>query len=133
MKSVRGGCFCGAVRYEARGAPSNSMICHCRMCRAVAGALAVPWVTFEREGFRFTKGRPKAFKSSRPVRRTFCCGCGTPLTYQTSKWPRTIDITTCSMDRPERFPPTHRSWVSHDVGWMKSSDKLRKYPKSRFG
>ena len=99
----------------------------------MAGALAVPWVTFEREGFRFTKGRPKAFKSSRPVRRTFCSGCGTPLTYATTKWPRTIDITTCTLDRPEQFPPTHRSWVSHDRGWMKSADKLRKYPKSRFG
>jgi hypothetical protein len=131
MAKVRGGCFCGAVRYEAQGEPSNKSICHCRSCRAFSSAPAVPWTTFERKGFRFTKGRPKTFKSSRPARRTFCASCGVPLTYVSAKWPATIDITTCSLDEPERFRPTHHSYVSHELSWMKAAHRLPKYAKFR--
>jgi hypothetical protein len=28
-----GGCLCGAVRYEIRGAVSNPCFCHCASCR----------------------------------------------------------------------------------------------------
>jgi hypothetical protein len=131
LKKIRGGCFCGAVRYRAEGKPTNSVICHCRSCRELSSAPAVPWVTFERKSFKFIKGRPRTFKSSKPVRRTFCPTCGAPLTYDSAKWPSTIDITTCSLDRPERFPPTHHSWVSHDIAWVKSSGRLPKFPKFR--
>lgn len=129
MSKVLGGCFCGAVRYQAEGKPSNSVICHCKTCRAFSSAPAVPWVTFERKNFKFTKGKPRAFRSSKPVRRTFCSACGTPLTYDSTKWPATIDITTCSLDRPERFPPTHHSWVSHDLSWVKRAGRLPAFPK----
>lgn len=124
MNTVAGGFFCGAVRYEAQGAPSNTMVCHCQTCRRVAGAPVVAWVTFDKSAFRFVKGKPASFKSSAPVRRTFCGACGTPLTYESDKYPETIDITTCSLDQPAAFPPTHHSWLSHDVAWVKFGDGL---------
>ncbi|MBI1944034.1 MAG: GFA family protein [Betaproteobacteria bacterium] len=91
----------------------------------------MPWVTFERKSFRFTKGKPRTFRSSKPVGRTFCPACGTQLSYQSRKWPTTIDITTCSLDAPAKFPPTHHSWVSHDIGWVKTSGTLPAFPKFR--
>jgi hypothetical protein len=128
---VTGGCSCGAVRYEARGDCSNSMVCHCRSCRRAAGAPVVPWVTFPRSGFRFTKGEPGEFRSSAPVVRTFCGACGTPLTYWHQRYGDAIDITTCSLDEPEKFAPTHHSWLNHDVSWVKFGDGLRAFPESR--
>jgi hypothetical protein len=128
---VTGGCSCGAVRYEARGACSNSMVCHCRSCRRAAGAPVVAWVTFALSGFRFTEGTPAEFRSSRPVVRAFCAACGTPLTYRHDDYADTIDITTCSLDQPERFPPTHHSWLDHDVSWVKFADGLPVFPGSR--
>lgn len=128
---VVGGCACGAVRYEAGGACSSSMVCHCRWCRRAAGAPAVPWVTFAKSGFRFTQGSPGEFRSSSPVVRTFCRACGTPLTYRHDDYADAIDITTCSLDEPERFPPTHHSWLSHDVSWVTFGDGLPGYPQSR--
>jgi hypothetical protein len=124
MSAVTGGCQCGAVRYEASGACLNSMVCHCRSCRRAAGAPVVPWVTFPQSGFRLTRGAPKEFRSSPPVVRTFCAACGTPLTYRHSDYADAIDISTCSLDEPERFPPTHHSWLSHDVSWVKFGDGL---------
>jgi len=128
---VTGGCLCGAVRFEAKGDCSNSMVCHCRSCRRAAGAPAVAWVTFALSGFVFTEGTPAEFRSSPPVLRTFCAACGTPLTYRHSDYSDAIDISTCSLDEPERFPPTHHSWLSHDVRWVKFGDGLPGFLESR--
>jgi hypothetical protein len=54
MSSVVGGCYCGAIRYEADGECTNTMVCHCQTCRRVAAA----WV-------KFGDGLP-AFQESRP-------------------------------------------------------------------
>lgn len=121
---VTGGCACGAMRYEVAGECSNSMVCHCRSCRRAAGAPVVAWVTFPTSGFRFTQGVPAQFHSSAPVVRTFCPACGTPLTYVHEKYAGVIDVTSCSLDEPGKFPPTHHSWLSHDVSWVRFGDGL---------
>ena len=128
---IEGGCFCGAVRYSASGECSNTMVCHCQTCRRVAAAPVVAWVTFPSDGFRFTQGKPAAFRSSPPVVRSFCAACGTPLTYRHDKQPRTLDITTASLDEPERFPPTHHSWLAHDLRWVKFGDGLPAFQEFR--
>jgi len=130
-ESVVGGCFCGAVRYEARGKPANSMVCHCRSCRRVTGAPAVAWLTFAIADFHFTQGSPAEFKSSDPVRRTFCRECGTALTYRHERFPDTVDITTASLDDPAMFPPTHHSWLEDDIAWVRFGDGLPSFPQWR--
>ena len=131
MAKAAGGCFCGAVRYEADGACSNSMVCHCQSCRRAAAAPVVAWVTFPASGFRFTKGRPKEFRSSARVVRAFCSDCGTPLTYRHDGRPAELDVTTGSLDDPNAFPPTHHSWLSHDLAWVKFGDGLPSFPESK--
>ena len=128
---VEGGCLCGAVRYRATGEPANSMICHCQTCRRAAASPVVPWVTFAAAQFQFTSGRPVQFSSSPPVRRSFCGSCGTPLTYEHSDSPSTIDITTCSLDDPQSFPPTHHSWLSDDIAWVRFGDGLPTFQQFR--
>jgi hypothetical protein len=119
-----GGCICGAIRYRVGGTPTNSMICHCQSCRRVAGAPVVAWVTFPTKRFQFRRGDPSEFRSSEPVRRTFCAACGTPLTYEHRDNAGFLDVTTCSLDNPELFPPTHHSWLSHDLAWVRFGDGL---------
>ena len=126
-----GGCLCGAVRYQVAGAPSNSMVCHCRSCRRAAASPVVAWVTVAAESFRFTLGRPTEFRSSPEVIRGFCPSCGTPLTYRRSDSPSEIDITTCSLDDAARFPPTHHSWLSDDLSWIRFGDGLPTFPEWR--
>jgi len=58
-------------------------------------------------------------------------GGGTPLTYRHDKQPRTLDITTASLDEPERFPPTHHSWLAHDLRWVKFGDGLPAFQEFR--
>src|SRR2546430_11670319 len=33
MSTLKGGCQCGAVRYEVAGVPLATYVCHCRECR----------------------------------------------------------------------------------------------------
>jgi hypothetical protein len=128
---AEGGCICGAVRYRVQGRPTNTMVCHCRSCRRVAAAPVVAWVTFPDSRFEWMQGERSEFSSSEPVRRTFCAACGTPLTYRHRDSPDSIDVTTCSLDDPELFPPTHHSWLSHDLAWVRFGDGLPTFPEWR--
>ncbi len=130
-KSISGGCHCGAVRYAISAKPTNSMICHCKTCRGISGAPVVAWITVAPEAFAFTQGRPKRYASSAKVERRFCGQCGTQLTYARTDDASYIDITTASLDKPNAFPPTHHSWLAHDIDWIEFGDGLPVFPKSR--
>jgi hypothetical protein len=128
---IEGGCLCGSIRYRASGGHHGSMICHCRTCRRLSGAPVVAWLSLLTGQFRITRGKPVAFHSSPDVTRTFCAACGTPLTYQRADTPDEIDVTTCTLDAPERFPPTHHSWMAHDLDWVSFGDGLPTFRQSR--
>ena len=130
-KVFTGGCLCGRIRYKATGKPSNGTHCHCEICRRASGAAFVSWATFRSGDFAFTGGRPARFDSSDIAFRQFCPDCGTPLTYRHDSFVDALDITTCSLDEPERFPPTHHSWLAHDLDWVKFSDSLPTFQESR--
>jgi hypothetical protein len=77
-----GGCQCGAIRFQVRGALTDSSICHCRMCQKAFGAYYAPLVSVRGVQFSWTRGQPRYFQSSNVVRRGFCADCGTPLSYE---------------------------------------------------
>jgi hypothetical protein len=91
----------------------------------------VAWVTFPSAQFQLLQGQLTAFHSSQPVRRTFCATCGTPLTYEHADSAGFVDVTTCSLDNPESFPPTHHSWLSHDLAWVRFGDGLPSFEEWR--
>ena len=129
--AAEGGCICGAIRYRVSGAPTNSMMCHCQSCRRVAAAPVVAWITFPIAQFQLVRGQPSEFHSSELVRRTFCANCGTPLTYEHRHDAGFVDVTTCSLDDANLFPPTHHSWLSHDLAWVRFGDGLPTFQESR--
>jgi hypothetical protein len=134
--SFEGGCFCGAIRYALTDVPLASMMCHCHSCRRIAGAPVVAWITVAKSDFRLTRGTATDLESTLGVRRAFCCSCGTHLTYENvtyenAKCPQEIDVTTCTLDDPNVYPPTHHSWVSHDLQWVQFGDGLPKYTESK--
>lgn len=122
--TVEGGCLCRAVRYRVRGEPLASGTCQCRTCRKASAAAIVPWIHLKSQNFTFTAGQPVEFNSSPSVTRTFCGRCGTPLTYWKTSYGETMDVTTCSLDDPEVFPPVGHVWTNHKLGWVKLADGL---------
>ncbi|AJY46618.1 GFA family protein [Martelella endophytica] len=103
-ETFSGGCQCGAVRYTIAGRLSEPHICHCRMCQKAAGNFFMPLAGTEEENVAMTRGAPRWFQSSDPIRRGFCEACGTPLFYQRIGSGR-IAVALGSLDDPAAFPP----------------------------
>src|SRR5262245_40709583 len=104
LNDIRGGCLCGAVRYEATGRPFNITHCHCSDCRRSAAAPFVTWASFTRTSFRFTTGQPRELQWAGRV-RSFCPQCGTPLTFMMAPDAEEVDVTVCSFDNPAIVTP----------------------------
>ena len=128
---MQGGCLCGAVRYEAQGAPVDTNFCHCRTCQLASGAPLLAWVTFPTTGFRWTAALPATFASSKGVARGFCARCGTTLTWASAKSPDQIDIASATLDDPALAPPADHIWVRSRLPWMRCDDGLPEYETRR--
>ncbi|MBB3224707.1 GFA family protein [Pseudoduganella umbonata] len=127
----QGGCFCGAVRYLVTAVPFNSTLCHCTMCRRSSGAPCVAWFSVPRTGLRFTAGMLAYYASSPGVRRGFCAGCGTQVTFEDARWPGELDVTTASLDDPEVVPPGDHTYMQSHLPWIKLADSLPRYLRTR--
>lgn len=130
--AIEGGCHCGALRYAFTSKPLGSMICHCQSCRRIAGAPVVAWITLAPGALAITKGAPANYASSPNIHRQFCAACGAHIAYTNSEDPTYVDVSTCTLDDPNAFPPTHHSWLSHDLNWGKFGDGLPTFQKSRY-
>jgi hypothetical protein len=115
--AVTGGCYCGKVRFRAQE-PIHQANCHCANCRRAAGAQAVAWITVPRASFEFEQGEPKHYRTDTGAVRTFCDVCGTSLTYEIESRRDEIDITTGSLDHPEKFPPTKDVFPEEKLPWV---------------
>jgi hypothetical protein len=115
---ISGGCYCGKVRFEAVGPVLSQANCHCANCRRAAGAQAVAWITVNSSKFAFTTVSPKRYRTDTGAYRTFCAGCGTSLTYEIDSRPGELDITTGSLDEPERFPPNKDVFGDEKLSWV---------------
>jgi hypothetical protein len=127
--NLTGGCLCGAVCYEAAGPPDRVGYCHCRTCQKASGAPVAVGVFFRDEAFRFTRGRPRFYRSSEIAERGFCPDCGSRLVYRPlgSGW---ISVEVGSLDRPEAAPPTYHTGIESQVSWFTLDDGL---PRKRTG
>ena len=77
-----GGCYCGALRYAARGKPVFKAQCHCRPCQYFSGGGPNYFMLLPTAGFEWTAGTPQRFAHpdlETPVTRCFCQTCGTHI------------------------------------------------------
>jgi len=103
--TLEGGCYCGAVRYQAEGKPQLKAQCHCRECQYITGGAPNMFLLMPPEGYRFTKGAPKEFTRTdieNPVTRQFCAECGTHLATRRLDLPFVI-IKAGTLDDPSQF------------------------------
>jgi hypothetical protein len=106
-----GGCLCGAIRYHTDGLDDLSL----QHLLSGGGAPVVAWLTFPTGHFSLVRGVPAEFHSTPRV---------TPDVL--------LHLRTVSRDRrhhveprrPRAFPPTHHSWLSDSVGWIRFGDGL---------
>ena len=77
-----GGCLCGAVRYEVRGALRPIIMCHCTQCRRMTGHFMAATAARHADFRMVTDGGLKWFAASQEAQRGFCAHCGSTLFWQ---------------------------------------------------
>lgn len=127
---LKGGCFCGNIRYETTGTPENSTNCHCSICQRTTGAPFVTWFSVPISTFQLLQGQPQQFQSTEKGVRSFCPICGTQLLF-VEQGKDEIDITTASLDEPGLVPPVDHIYTDSKVPWLNLSDTLPSFTHSR--
>lgn len=106
----RGGCSCGAVRFELRGEPEVVGICHCLECRKATGAVAMAYAKWPRSAFSSTG------EAREHVGRSFCPLCGSRLFHL---HPTSVGVIIGALDdAPSDLVPTQEIWVKRREPWL---------------
>ena len=79
----KGGCHCGAIRYEAEIDPDQIIICHCTDCQTLSGSAYRTVAFVPEQKFHLIQGEPKVYvkiaESGNEREQTFCAACGSPI------------------------------------------------------
>jgi hypothetical protein len=76
---ITGGCLCGALRYEASGAPTFMGYCCCDDCQKATGSGFVPFIGFPASALKITGAaltHALTLKDGREAVRNSCAVCG---------------------------------------------------------
>jgi len=133
QNALRGGCNCGAVRYEIAAKPLAVIACHCTSCRRQSGAafsvnLVVRADVMSIEGDLASWLDPDT-ESGAPIERQFCATCGSPIRSVPTAAPKMIALKAGTLDAPERFAPVMHIWTRSALPWASIPEGLPRFEK----
>jgi hypothetical protein len=106
----RGGCLCGAVRYEIRGEPLMVGLCHCEDCRKATGGLALHYADWPAAAVTVT-GELRSFAG-----RSFCPACGSRVLHDGGE---TVEVLLGTLDDPPTdLAPQREIWTVRREPWL---------------
>jgi hypothetical protein len=81
-QAYQGGCHCGSVRYEIKGALDNPVMCHCELCRKLHGHVP-SYARFDRSDLNLVRDEGlRWYRLSDKTDRGFCKLCGTGIFWR---------------------------------------------------
>lgn len=129
--TFRGGCGCGAIRYEIAAEPMFAGQCQCLDCQHQTGGGHASFIAFPADAVRLT-GAPRFYESradsGNTVRRGFCATCGSPVVGHSSGMPDMTTIVAGSLDDPNLFKPQFVVYTSRGHAWDLVDPALPSYP-----
>ena len=124
-----GGCLCGEVRFEASGAPSRVVLCHCSMCRQHTGAPFVVLAVYGPEQVT-VQGETLDYRSSAKVLRRRCALCGGQFLIESER-SGDLEIYSGSFDDPAPFLPEYEIFAANRPGWLPALGDIPVYQRFR--
>ncbi|CAN9363611.1 unnamed protein product [Alternaria alternata] len=95
----KGGCRCGGVQYTSSAPPSDITLCHCRACQQVSGSGFLPFTHVPRGSLSFTHSNTRqVLRLSDVAERTFCSGCGAPISMVYTSDPDGMGLCMATVD-----------------------------------
>ena len=79
--TIKGACFCGAVKYKIEGALTDALSCHCSMCRKAFSSAASAFARLNPDEFSWVCGENllTTYESNTGAGIQFCSKCGSTL------------------------------------------------------
>jgi hypothetical protein len=126
--SVVGSCLCGAVRFQAQLPSKWVAHCHCTYCRRAHGAPFVTWVGFLSENFSLDPDsqQPTWYESSPGAKRAFCSTCGSPMLFESTRWPDEMHVARSLIQGALDKEPSAHVFFEEHVPWLQINDELPK-------
>lgn len=116
---MRGGCHCGKVRFEITGQPNWLGRCHCHDCQKISGTAYMAYAGFGTKQVSFLSEKPKEYKSSAAVTRTFCDVCGSPIEWKKDDEPQNTALSLGLFDEDPNFDLTNDLYEENSPSWAK--------------
>ena len=125
-----GGCFCGDVRVEVRGAPVAVGLCHCESCRMWHSAPINAWAIWPDARLEVTAGADGLVEFNKqgpdgPSGRTSCARCGGAVFNRKPKFGMTVVYAMTLAGSAFAFEPTFHCFYGEGV--LHVADGLPKY------
>lgn len=132
MTTYKGGCLCGAIRYETSADPMVTAHCQCRDCQKMgpghASFIAFPEDAVTVKGtakFHATKA-----ESGNTANRGFCPNCGSWVFGRSSGFPGMMTVSAGTLDDPSAFGAQMVVWNVRANPWDPLDPALPKFPKN---
>ena len=110
-----GGCLCGSVRFEARGEPLRTLVCHCRFCQRVTGSSSFAESMYPMDAVSLSGITPSSYAhrsegSSQLVHVHFCPRCGSTVSLTFERWPQVRGLSRGAFDDPNSVSIGSHIW-----------------------
>jgi len=126
---ITGGCLCGALRYEAKGAPDHAGYCYCRDCRKASGSAFIGFMGFAPERITVT-GQTRRHHSPASngniAVRNFCAECGS-LVFGGGHDLGGVNVYAGSLDDPSQFRPRIAIFTRDAPHWAQIPAGLKQF------
>jgi hypothetical protein len=132
---LRGGCLCGAVRFELTAPLLSAGYCHCTRCQRRTGTASSANGRVPQSGFALLQGEEqlRSFKPPTGVAKVFCASCGSALFSGEPLSDAEVAVRLGALDREPGLRPQFRQFVDSAASWEPlPDDGLPRYPGSRY-
>ena len=127
MSLLRGGCWCGAVRYEVQDEFLYSWNCHCSRCRAATGSAFKTLAGIERDKVEITEGADTLLVVGDAVLNdTRCASCGSFL-FSVVRDGAYVHVALGSLIDTPSIRPTAHIFVGSKAPWFEITDDLPQF------
>ena len=130
MTERKGGCLCGAVRYELTVEPAMMAVCHCTHCQRQSGSAFSCSLVVKPADYT-QQGETKVFQdkgdSGKGVYRHFCGHCGSAILSTIDIMPDTLMIKMGTLDDFSGISPVIEVYADHAVSWISPIAMTRRF------